>query len=94
MCNCNGNIVQTIANGTVGLGKVLLRIDIADDTDIKARRDICRECEHATKNAARLDRPTKGLTVRSKCDLCKCYIQAKTQLKKESCPLEKWKAIG
>lgn len=40
---------------------------IASPTDIKARRDKCRECSFATKNPARASRPTKGLVATSIC---------------------------
>lgn len=36
---------------------------------VQARRDVCRECPHATRNPDRLDRSTKGLTSESYCKL-------------------------
>ena len=78
----------TCAKGVVGLVKAAVHIDRASVEVIQSRRDICRECEHATRN----DRfkKTKGLTILSQCDLCSCFIAAKTVIQSEGCPLAKW----
>lgn len=57
----------------------------ANDTTIKARRDVCRACEFATKNAK-----LGGLTNYSQCTKCTCIIAAKTRDKRERCPEGKW----
>lgn len=77
-------------NGVVGLSRVALRVGVADEETIAKRRDVCRNCEFATKNKYRLDHPSKGLTNISKCTMCKCFIMAKTQLKDEKCPKSLW----
>jgi hypothetical protein len=80
----------TIAKGVVGLSKVLLHIGIADKDTIRARRDICRQCEHASRNKDPKYANHNGLTNFSKCDACLCFVEAKTQLKEEECPLNLW----
>ena len=95
MCNCNKQnvaqvshgVVNTIARGVVGLTKVGLRIGIADQSVIQARRDICRVCPEATIN------PIIGLSNISKCKQCGCFLSAKSQLKSEKCPLGKWPVL-
>lgn len=81
---------KTIIQGVMGLSQVALRIGIADTSIIDSRRDICRVCEHSSKNKERTNRPTKGLTSFSVCGVCHCNIKAKTQLKNSKCPLERW----
>lgn len=86
-------------NGVSGLMRVgaqLLGIplDAAPADVVAGRRDVCRECPEATKNAAKRDGPTKGLTLKSMCRECGCNIAAKTRLASEACPLAKWSAIS
>lgn len=79
--------------GATGLVKFLAQkagapVDEAPDDVVLARRKICADCEHATdRRADRMDRPSKGLTTRSQCDVCKCYLVAKTSLASETCGL-------
>jgi hypothetical protein len=80
---CCGKIVK----GSVGLLMSILQP--ADDETIKARRDICRVCPHATRNVEKFPK-SNGLTNRSRCQLCSCYIAAKTKVKKEKCPDMRW----
>lgn len=80
--DCIKGVVK-IAQSVAGLG-------LADNGVIQHRRDICRECPHATRNQSRLNRPTKGLTNLSRCSLCNCFIAAKTKLRSEQCPAGKW----
>ena len=48
--------------------------------EIKEKRwNICQNCEH-------LYRPT------STCKLCGCFMQVKTGLSRQSCPVKKWTA--
>ena len=81
---------KDLIKGAVGLSKIALRQDLISTDAIKARRDACRNCEFSTKNKERLNTPTKGLTNKSMCIKCKCFIIAKTQLVTEKCPLDLW----
>ena len=87
---CNKTITQTIVNGVKGLTKVALGIDIVDKETITKRRNECRLCDHASRSNNPKFNSTNGLTNFSKCDLCLCFIRAKTQLKTEQCPLKLW----
>ncbi len=92
-CNCNKNNGYTpknIIKGVIKLSKVALSMDKAPDDIISARRDVCRNCEYSTKNKDKINTPSKGLSLRSICTNCKCFIAAKTQLLNEQCPLGKW----
>jgi hypothetical protein len=63
-----------------GAGKLLqseLGIFQAEEDVIQARRKMCMECPEFDF----------GL-----CKQCGCYLYAKTRLKKERCPLNKWPA--
>jgi hypothetical protein len=92
-----GKQVAQILHGAGGLAKVAAQavgipIDKIPYAYTKLRRDVCRACPHASKSPDRLDRPSKGLTTLSKCELCGCFIAAKTMLASEKCPAEppKW----
>jgi hypothetical protein len=92
-CGTCGEIVH----GAVGLAKAGLQsvgvpIDQVSDAELQRRRDICRDCPEATRNPERMHLPTKGLTTLSKCNLCGCFIAAKTKLASERCPANppKW----
>lgn len=89
-CGHNTGIAQTIVNGVVGLSKVLARVDIDTPENIQKRRDICRHCNHSSKNTNLRFISTNGLTNRSMCSKCHCLIVAKTQLTTEKCPLDLW----
>jgi flavoprotein len=94
-CCGGGGVAGRIFDGIAGLSKVGLQlagvpVDRASDAVTLARRDACRECPAATRNAARLDRRAKGLTSLSRCRECDCVIAAKTRLASERCPLGKW----
>ena len=85
---CGKSGLAFLAHGAVGLGKAVLRIDRADAETIAVRRDACRVCEFA-ENRKRKD-GKEGLTTRSKCFICKCFIAPKTMVNGEKCPKEKW----
>jgi hypothetical protein len=79
-----------IARGAVGLTKAAIGIDAVPLEVMQARREECRDCEHATRNPLRLNRTTKGLTSLSRCRKCDCFIAAKTKLGGEACPVGRW----
>ena len=90
--DCPKSRSSRIVRGAVGLSKVGAQvvgipIDQAPKKMVEQRRAICRQCEHATRNPARLDRPSKGLTSMSECKPCGCFIAAKTRLASEVCGL-------
>lgn len=78
-------------DGVTGLIKCIGTTSKYDDETIKKNREICRGCEHSTKNAAGL------LYSQSQCMApdpakdgaqCGCFILCKTQV--DTCPLSKW----
>lgn len=50
---------------------------ISDEDLTKSRLDICNSCEN-------LYQPTKS------CKKCGCFVIAKTKLKTQKCPINKW----
>jgi hypothetical protein len=70
------NIINTISMGVVGLTKAVLQIDSADRDVVNKRRLICKNCEELNKNFF--------------CGKCGCLIAAKTTIKSEICPKNKW----
>lgn len=89
--NCGGGIVH----GAIGLAKVGAQllgvpVDEADAATAQSRLAACRDCEHATRNPDRLDRPTKGITTLSTCTLCGCFLKGKVRVASETCPAGKW----
>lgn len=65
------------------------------------RCDICRECEHATRNADPKFAAFKGLTSLSVCSLVRdrepdkpALIEIGAAMQKARCPLGKWSAVN
>ncbi|HOD83729.1 MAG: hypothetical protein BWX88_04864 [Planctomycetes bacterium ADurb.Bin126] len=81
---------QKIIHGAVALAKVALGADAASDPLVAARRDICRQCDQATRNSDPRFAANRGLTTFSRCRKCSCFIAAKTRLTEERCPLGRW----
>ena len=88
MCNCQPNnnsvpqpmTISKVVHGVVGISKVIARVGLADNGTIIARRNICKNCIHNVKN-------TMGIAT---CNVCSCIVGAKTQVKSEKCPENKW----
>jgi hypothetical protein len=64
---------ERLRKGAVGLTKVALGVDRAEDSLISQRRKVCEACEHL-----------KGGT----CVLCGCWYSQKVKLAGEQCPDE------
>ncbi|HOD83608.1 MAG TPA: hypothetical protein PKG77_19495 [Phycisphaerae bacterium] len=81
---------QKVIHGAVALAKVAVGADAAPDAVVAARRDICRQCDQATRNPNARFAAHAGLTTLSRCRACGCFIAAKTKLAGEHCPLNHW----
>jgi hypothetical protein len=94
-CGCGAarSVLGRVAAGGGGLLKSTLRIGVAPEEVIRARRDLCRDCPSATRNSDEKFSMQRGLTTFSVCRECGCYIAAKTRLNSESCPLKLWQAV-
>lgn len=79
-----------VIKGAIGLTKAALHIERAEVDIINKRRDACRNCEFSTKTPKFINNSSKGLTNKSLCEKCGCFIMAKTTLKNEVCPEGKW----
>jgi hypothetical protein len=66
---------KTLAHGAVGIVKYVTRTGLAPSAVIAARREACKGC----------DKNDMGL-----CEVCKCWIAAKSSLRQEDCPIGKW----
>jgi len=62
----------------------------ASPATIRLRRDVCRDCDQATRSAAPCFAKHNGLTTLSTCRLCNCFIATKTKLAAEACPAGRW----
>lgn len=60
----------------LGLVKWRLGIGKPPHDLVERRRELCAVCPERTE--------------RNTCKVCGCYLPAKTELARESCPLEKW----
>jgi hypothetical protein len=49
----------------------------ASASEIERRMDICRDCQHFQESPM-------------KCRKCGCYLNLKTRLETEHCPIQKW----
>lgn len=99
-CGKAAERVAFVAHGVAGLAQagavaaassVGVQLQIAaDKATVKKRWDACRTCEHATRSQKRRFASGNGLTRLSKCQLCKCFIEAKSLLAAETCPDGRW----
>jgi hypothetical protein len=83
---------KKVVRGATGLIKAATGIGTVSLEVMQKRRDVCRECPEATRNPDPKFAVNKGLTKRSRCRMCKCFIAAKTKVASERCPLNKWEA--
>lgn len=79
-----------ILHGAIALAKVAVGADAAPDAVVASRRDICRQCDQATRSSESRFAAHRGLTTLSRCRACSCFIAAKTKLKTEHCPQARW----
>lgn len=88
------NIFKWFRDGISGIAKCFTGSSLYTDEDIVKNRDVCRTCEHSTKDES------GKLTIQSQCmgpdpeqngAPCGCPIICKTQTGK--CPLNKWTHI-
>lgn len=82
--------VGDVAKGIVGLLAVQGGLDNSTPEEIASRLDTCRNCDQATRNKDLVNRPSKGLTNRSRCLLCSCLVWKKVRWSKSKCPEGKW----
>jgi hypothetical protein len=90
-----GGCAKKVLRGAAGLAKAGLQaagvpVDAAPEDVVKARRDQCRACPHATRNDGPKYAASRGLTTLSRCQLCGCVIAAKTRMASERCPDGRW----
>lgn len=81
--NCPKTVVQAAAK----LVKVALGVGLVDAETLKERDATCGACPHLLPGAVRMLR---------KCELCGCFIGAKTRLAEERCPDQppRWEALA
>lgn len=79
------NSLNKVAHGAKGLIKAIARVDRTKPHILKARQDICNQCD---EKAIVL----KGVT--TKCKQCGCVLPAKQRIASERCPIGKWDRIS
>lgn len=74
---------RDILKGITGITKATFGMDKAEEDTICRRLKICRRCPELRY---------VGLKSKSvkKCNQCGCYLELKTKLRHENCPLGKW----
>lgn len=93
MSCCGKNILSpsTIARGAVGIARAAVKIDRAETEVVKSRRDICAVCPEKKSTPTLAAVPgMKWLASMGRCRICQCFIAAKTEDEKETCPLDLW----
>lgn len=96
----NAGVSQTkpfhwFKDGLKGIIKCMGLKAIYKDEQIQANRDVCRDCEHSTKNdEGKLYVYSQCMAPDPKKDgaACGCFITCKTQVDK--CPQEKWALLS
>ena len=68
--------------GAKGLSKYHMGVGLASEDVVNDRKNVCLSCKYIKNPKPDL----KG----SKCKLCGCLIRAKTALRQETCPKNKW----
>lgn len=105
-CNCQKNInppatvpsmadaiviptVKQAIRGIIPATKAILDIGNTDEQTINKRLEICSYCEFSTKNP-KFKQKSNGLSVKSQCKICSCFVILKVKGKDNKCPLDKW----
>ena len=65
----------------------LNRTPPVSEEEQKRRLDICRECEYFTPNIAELPERQRK---QERCVKCGCFMNFKTKLRSQHCPIGKW----
>lgn len=72
------NQAASLAHGILNEGMAILKnTPSLDDQEITQRLSICHECEHFIPKSKR-------------CSKCGCYLNLKTKLRSQHCPIGKW----
>lgn len=71
------NTQNTISATQAALAAGLDAVERADEETAKKRIEICVECPHLIK-------------ITRQCKECGCFVDLKTKLKTQRCPIEKW----
>lgn len=83
------NKFKWFRDGITGIVKCLTGNSIYSDEDIVKNRDVCRGCEHSTKQDGKMNIKSQCMAVDPATNApCACPIVCKTQSGK--CPLNKW----
>lgn len=69
------NVLSTVFQNLKGFFKIILAVFTGDEDLGKERMKICNSCE---------------LRDGQFCEVCGCWLVAKTTLKKEHCPIGRW----
>lgn len=82
--------VRVVVRGVVGLSRAGLRTQPVDPQSLADRRRLCAQCDCATHRRPMGVANLHRLTARSSCQVCRCLIAAKTSVRGETCPLQRW----
>lgn len=85
--------IEWFKQGARGLIKCFNHSVIYSDEDIKANRDVCRECPHSTKEGGKLTTLSQCMAPDPKRNgaPCGCFVVCKTQ--SDTCPLNLFKSV-
>lgn len=86
------DVIKWVKDGTTGLLKCLEGKTLYTDQEIVKNREMCRNCEHATKVDGKLKSTSQCMAPDPETKVpCGCFIVCKTQTDK--CPLNKFTPI-
>ena len=61
---------------------------LLSDKEQKQRLDICKQCEFYNEHFKLFN--VNLLKKKPQCNICKCFLEAKTKIEFASCPKGKW----
>jgi hypothetical protein len=74
---------QEVWAGVSGVVRSALHVNRAGEEVIRRRLEVCAGCAKVMKGPA-------GITMASRCLVCRCFVRAKAALVDEKCPEGKW----
>jgi len=80
--------LEQLIRGAIGLAKATAGIQPAQLEVVLVRRRKCQKCGEITKDTA--DWPFRKQFGPWGCRACQCFIDPKTRLRNERCPMGKW----
>lgn len=91
-CRRDWDVVRDVVHGAVGLVKVAVGLERSPEMVSAARLESCRSCVHLLRFVKGID-AAADVGLGDRCELCGCFVRAKSLLSGERCPAGKWESV-